>query len=167
MSRIKDVANQLCKLTVFVAGTLILLSTVGNAQEQIPRNSNQIVILYTHRTLTPINADWDRGIRSALAAGFSEPLDIEIEYLNLVRHKDPDYLRSWIELLRTKYASRPPDLIIPVFVPALDFTLEHRDVLFPKIPIVFCSAPEKLAESPFAFTGKIRDVNIQLKQAQP
>jgi hypothetical protein len=52
-------------------------------------------------------------------------------------------------------------------VPALDFTLEHRDVLFPKIPIVFCSAPEKLAESPFAFTGKIRDVNIQLKQAQP
>jgi signal transduction histidine kinase len=153
MSRTKDVADQLCQLAILLAGTFVLLSPVGSAQEQIPRNSKQIVILYTHRTLTPINADWDRGIRSALAAGFSEPLDIEIEYLNLVRHKDPDYLRSWIELLRTKYVSRPPDLIIPVFVPALEFTLEHRDTLFPKIPIVFCSAPLKLAEAAHAHPG--------------
>ena len=148
-----DVADQLCQHAVLVVGAIVLLSPVGNAQEQIPRYSKQIVILYTHRTLTPINADWDRGIRSALAAGFSEPLDIEIEYLNLVRHRDPDYLRSWIELLRTKYASRPPDLILPVFVPALGFTLEHRDKLFPGIPIVFCSAPPKLAEVAHAQPG--------------
>ncbi len=153
MSNTKGVANLLCRLAVSLSGTLILLSTRLNAQEKIPRNSQQIVILYTHRTLTPINADWDRGIRSTLEAGFSEPLDIEIEYLNLVRHKDPDYLQSWIELLRTKYASRPPDLIIPVFVPALEFTLEHRDTLFPKIPIVFCSAPAKLAEIAHAQPG--------------
>ena len=153
MSRTKDVANQLCRRTVYLAATLVLLSTIGNAQERSPRSSKQIVILYTHRTLTPINADWDRGIRSALTAGFSEPLDIEIEYLNLVRHKDPDYLRSWIELLRTKYVSQPPDLIIPVFVPALEFTLGHRDTLFPGIPIVFCSAPVKLADLAHAQPG--------------
>jgi ABC-type uncharacterized transport system substrate-binding protein len=118
----------------------------GFTHEQHPRRAKQIVILYTHRTLTPINADWDRGIRSALAAGWNEPLDIEIEYLNLVRHKDPDYLRGWIELLKTKYAAKPPDLVIPVYVPALEFTLEHRTTIFPNIPIVFCSAPPKLAE---------------------
>jgi hypothetical protein len=115
-------------------------------QGQRPRGAKQIVILYTHRTLTPINADWDRGIRSSLAAGFDEPLDIEIEYLNLVRHKDPDYLRGWIELLKTKYATKPPDLVLPVYVPALEFTLEHRETIFPNIPIVFCSAPPKVAE---------------------
>lgn len=153
MSRTKVVTNFLCPRAVLLVFALIWLTTAGIAQEQIPRNSKQVVILYTHRTLTPINADWDRGIRSALAAGFSEPLDIEIEYLNLVRHKDPDYLRSWIELLRTKYASRPPDLIIPVFVPALQFTLEHRDTLFPDIPVVFCSAPLKLAEVAHAQHG--------------
>jgi signal transduction histidine kinase len=116
------------------------------AQERLARNTKQIVILYTHRTLTPINADWDRGIRSALTAGFDEPLDIEIEYLNLVRHKDPDYLRGWIELLKTKYAAKPPDLVLPVYVPALEFTLQHRETIFPNIPIVFCSAPPKVAE---------------------
>ncbi len=116
------------------------------AQDPPARHAKQIVILYTHRTLTPINADWDRGIRSALAAGLEEPLDIEIEYLNLVRHKDPDYLRGWIELLKTKYATKPPDLVIPVYVPALAFTLEHRESIFPNVPIVFCSAPLKVAE---------------------
>lgn len=125
---------------------VLFLATPRFTQAQRPQNAKQIVILYTHRTLTPINADWDRGIRSSLAAGFDEPLDIEIEYLNLVRHKDPDYLRGWIELLKTKYAAKPPDLVIPVYVPALEFTLEHREAIFPEIPIVFCSAPLKLAE---------------------
>jgi signal transduction histidine kinase len=116
------------------------------AQERLARNTKQIVILYTHRTLTPINSDWDRGIRSALTAGWHEPLDIEIEYLNLVRHKDPDYLRGWIELLKTNYAAKPPDLVLPVYVPALEFTLQHRETIFPGVPIVFCSAPPKVAE---------------------
>ena len=31
-------------------------------------------------------------------------------------------------------------------LPALEFTLEHRETIFPDIPIVFCSAPLKLAE---------------------
>jgi signal transduction histidine kinase len=116
------------------------------AHEPRQRATKQIVILYTHRTLTPINAEWDRGIRSSLKAGFDGPLDIEIEYLNLVRHNDPAYLRGWIELLKTKYAASPPDLLLPVYVPALDFTLEHRDTIFPDVPIVFCSVPINVAE---------------------
>ena len=50
-------------------------------------------------------------------AGYHEPLDIEIEYLNLVRYQNSEYLSAWIDLLKTKYAAKPPDLIIPVFVP--------------------------------------------------
>ncbi len=146
MSITKCFANFRYRRSVALGCTLLLLSTVGVAQEQISRNAKQVVILYTHRTLTPINADWDRGIRASLSAGFDEPLDIEVEYLNLVRHKDPDYLRGWIELLKTKYAAKLPDLVIPVYVPALEFALEHREIIFPDVPIVFCSAPLKLAE---------------------
>ena len=99
------------------------------------------------------DADWDRGIRSALTAGLAEPLDIEIEYLNLVRHQDPDYLRGWIELLKTKYAAPPPDLVLPVCVPALQFTLQHRDTIFSGVPIDFCSATQGLAERAHAQPG--------------
>jgi signal transduction histidine kinase len=144
---IKNRASVLRQRVVLVfIGVLWALDVPGIAQESSLGRAKQIVILYTHRTLTPINADWDRGIRSSLTAGFDEPLDIEIEYLNLVRHKDPDYLRGWIELLKTKYASKPPDLVLPVYVPALEFTLQHRETIFPNVPIVFCSAPPKVAE---------------------
>jgi signal transduction histidine kinase len=138
--------NARCRIFLIVVVLAWWPAVLCLAQEHLPRHTKQIVILYTHRTLTPINADWDRGIRSSLMAGFDELLDIEIEYLNLVRHKDPDYLRGWIELLKTKYAAKPPDLVIPVYVPALEFTLEHRESIFPDVPIVFCSAPSKLAE---------------------
>jgi signal transduction histidine kinase len=133
-------------VVLIFAGMVWALAVPSVAQEHSLRHAKQVVILYTHRTLTPINADWDRGIRSSLAAGFDEPLDIEIEYLNLVRHKDPDYLRGWIELLKTKYAAKPPDLVLPVYVPALEFTLQHRETIFPDVPIVFCSAPPQVAE---------------------
>lgn len=129
-----------------VAVVFLFEGTSAFASGRVTRPQKQVVILYTHRTLTPINADWDRGIRSALAAEFDEPVDIEIEYLNMVRHRDVEYVRSWIELLKTKYAARPPDVVIPVYVPALQFTLENREVLFPKIPIVFCSAPPLMAQ---------------------
>lgn len=135
-----------CSRILTFTCAVLSLAMPNFAQEQRPGIVKQIVILYTHRTLTPINADWDRGIRSSLTAGFDEPLDIEIEYLNLVRHKDPDYLRGWIELLKTKYAAKPPDLVLPVYVPALEFTLQHRETIFPNVPIVFCSAPPKVAE---------------------
>lgn len=153
-----------CGCTVAVGCLLIFFDSEGIAQEQPQRNAKQVVILYTHRTLTPINADWDRGIRSALSAGFEEPLDIEIEYLNLVRHKDPDYLRGWIELLKTKYATRRPDLVIPVYVPAIEFALEHRETIFPEIPLVFCSAPPKLAERAHALP-KVTGVAFRLDVA--
>ena len=138
--------NRWCSRILAFTCAVWSLAMPSFAQEQRPRSAKQIVILYTHRTLTPINADWDRGIRSSLTAGFDEPLDIEIEYLNLVRHKDPEYLRGWIELLKTKYAAKPPDLVLPVYVPALEFTLQHRETIFPGVPIVFCSAPPKVAE---------------------
>ena len=161
MSRTKNVANFWCRHAMALGCTLLLFSATGIAQEHSSRNAKQVVILYTHRTLTPINADWDRGIRTALSAGFDEPLDIEVEYLNLVRHKDPDYLRGWIELLKTKYAVKPPDLVIPVYVPALEFALEHRQTIFPDIPIVFCSAPLKLAERAHALP-KVTGVAFRL-----
>jgi len=143
---VKHSWRRACRLMLAVACSVWMAAVPHASLGQQPRSAKQIVILYTHRTLTPINADWDRGIRSSLTAGFAEPLDIEIEYLNLVRHQDPDYLRGWIELLKTKYATKRPDLVIPVYVPALEFTLEHRETIFPKVPIVFCSAPLKLAE---------------------
>lgn len=110
------------------------------------RTSKRIVLLYTHRVVSPVNSEWYRGIVSELKAAFTEPLDIEIEYLDLVRSNDEDFERSWIELLRAKYSRKRPDLVIPIYIGAITFLQEHREELFPGVPIVFCSATKNLAD---------------------
>lgn len=49
-------------------------------------------------------------------------------------------------MLKTKYSNKPPDLVLPVYGPAIEFTLDNRETIFPNVPIVFCSASPKLAE---------------------
>ena len=142
-SHVRDCAWSCSQVLVLALG---FWAAPSFADVPAQRDAKQVVILYTHRPVTPICADWDRGIRNALARGYENPIDIEIEYLNFARYQDPAYVDGWIDLLKTKYAGRPPDLIIPVYIPALQFTLEHRASIFPGVPLVFCSVPPQLAE---------------------
>lgn len=106
----------------------------------------QVVILHSQRTLSTLNADWNRGILQALEEFYQEPLEIEVEYLDLVRDYYVErYSTRWTELLREKYGPQQVKLVIPVFDPALEFVLANREQLFPGVPIVFCSATEELA----------------------
>jgi hypothetical protein len=36
-------------------------------KDEAPGRKKQVVVLYRYRTLMPVNLDWDRGIRRALA----------------------------------------------------------------------------------------------------
>lgn len=141
MNRFQELRNALLLASVAMSGWV-----TGMADQPVSVETKQVVILYTHRPVAPICAEWDRGIRNALASQYSGPLDFEIEYLNLARYQDPDYIARWLELLRAKYGTKSPDVIIPVYVPAVQFALTHRDSIFPDVPLVFCSIPPKLAE---------------------
>lgn len=81
-----------------------------------------------------------------LKAAFPEQLDIDIEYLELLRSDDEEYEQRWIELLRAKYARKPPDLVIPIYISAIEFVNQHREKIFPGTPVVFCSATQHLAD---------------------
>ncbi len=114
-------------------------------ENELPAKKH-IVQLYSYRTLTPINADWDRGIRRALATGFPMGVRIDIEYLDLGRIDNAEYLQRWNDLLRMKYAGQRIDLVMPVYVQAFQFVRKHRDTLFSDVPVVFCSVNRALAE---------------------
>ncbi|WP_161604509.1 sensor histidine kinase [Roseiconus nitratireducens] len=93
----------------------------------------------------PVNIDRDRGLRRAFAEELGPNVDLDIEYLDLSRYGDDEYVRDWIILLQKKYADRQVDVVIPVAADAIEFTLAHRSVVFPDAPIVFCSAGVNLA----------------------
>ena len=107
----------------------------------------RVVILYTHRQMSPINKQWHSGIVDGIKQVYDGPMDIETEYMDVVLQDDKEYFNEWSEVLRLKYSKYPPDVVIPVFFPAYAFAVMNREMFFPGCPMVFCAVPQSFAES--------------------
>ena len=107
----------------------------------------RVVILYTHRQMSPINKQWHSGIVDGIKQVYDGPMDIETEYMDVVLQDDKEYFHEWSEVLRLKYSKYPPDVVIPVFFPAFAFAVMNREMFFPGCPMVFCAVPQSFAES--------------------
>jgi len=115
--------------------------------ESKAHSNKRVLILYTHRQMSPINMQWHTGIVEAIRRDYDGPIDVDVEYMDVVLHSDPEYFDDWSSLLKRKYSKYPPDVIIPVFFPALTFLVPNRNDLFPGCPIVFCAIPESFGAS--------------------
>ncbi len=104
--------------------------------------SKRILVLYSYRHPMPVNLQWDRGIRKAIAETYPGPVAFDVEFLDGQRLDDATIQELWVELMRRKYKHSKPDLIIPVHDLAASLFLEHSQSLFPDVPIVFCSMSE-------------------------
>ena len=123
------------KLFLWILSFLALFnSTLLASQQSQPKN---ILVLFSFRPTLPVASEWDRGIRSIFKAEPNLKVDVNIEYLNLLRFNDPNYIKMIFNVFRHKYFESKPDLIIAVYEPALDFLLRHQEDLFPGVPIVF------------------------------
>lgn len=108
--------------------------------------AKRIALISTFRQMSPVTADWQKGIMEAVRKNYDGPVEFEIEYLDLIHNSDPKYLRGWIDLLSTKYEQKPADVIVPLYFPSLMFLLANRTSVFEDVPIVFCSVPESFAK---------------------
>ncbi|MFM7929740.1 MAG: hypothetical protein ACKO9Q_18705, partial [Pirellula sp.] len=43
--------------------------------------SKRVLILYTHRQMSPINTQWHAGIIEAIRRDYQGPIDIDVEYM--------------------------------------------------------------------------------------
>jgi PAS domain S-box-containing protein len=85
----------------------------------------------------------NRAIRSTFAGESPGRIEIRNEYVDTSRLREADFKQAQVSLLRQKYAGRNVDLVIAVMSSGLDFALEHRDELFPGVPIVFVAVDQK------------------------
>jgi len=99
-----------------------------------------VLVLQSHRQSLPINTDWYRGIVRGFASAVGVRVDIEIEALDPVRYSEDDHIPHLLDVYRLKYAGAAPDLIIPTYMPALEFLLQDGGDLFPDALVVFCAA---------------------------
>lgn len=78
-----------------------------------------------------------KGIRNVLAAS-AYKIDLQIEYMDTKKYSYEPINSSLFKLYRDKFSDEDFDIIIVSDNHAYNFITEHRDQLFPGIPLVFC-----------------------------
>jgi PAS domain S-box-containing protein len=73
-----------------------------------------------------------------------DQVELYVEALDLMRLKNSQNDKKFVEIYRTKYDSVKLDVVVAGQRPVLDFLLHHRMDLFPGVPIVFGIIPKDI-----------------------
>lgn len=97
----------------------------------------RILVLHSYRP----NYSWTEHIDEGIMDILSDPgfeIDIKVEYMDIVKENDAEYLSMLLKLYQKKYPADLFDCIIATDNYALDFLIKNRFRLFKDTPIVFC-----------------------------
>jgi hypothetical protein len=134
---------------IFLLSFLLLLLADNHLAAAAPsKPAKKILLLYSYQSVLLANLEWDGGLRSVLKGTQAEPREFYTEFLDLSQFPDEPHLHGLIHLLRSKYAGRKIDLLVPVGELAFDFLSVHGNNLFPGVPIVFCAAEKHQVQPP-------------------
>lgn len=143
-------------------GLQILLSA-SPLRAEPSQDKNQILIIHSYHSGLAWTDSIASGIRDAFTLSGSD-IQMTSEYLDARRYPDSEISAGIQKLLISKLKDAAPDLIMVSDNNAFDFILEHRNRLFPGIPIVFCGIndfnPSKISKHP-GITGVAEELSIR------
>jgi signal transduction histidine kinase/ABC-type uncharacterized transport system substrate-binding protein len=103
-----------------------------------------VVVLTPDNTAgAPGSIQLNQGLRATFAAHSREHIQIRFEALDITRFQDARGRDLLVDFLQKKYAGQDIDLIVAGLAPSLDFALQHRQKIFPGVPIVFVGLDEE------------------------
>ncbi|MEW6520301.1 MAG: PAS domain-containing protein [Thermodesulfobacteriota bacterium] len=140
MIRTRRIALRKIPLFLLALSACLFLSA-ASPNNQLPK-PRQVLVLYSYQDGMPWEKLADQALRSAFAADATTRLELNVEYLDLIRYKDKEYLTSLRNLLQRKHAGRQLDLIIAMDAEAITFMIDHGTNLFADVPVIF-SADEQ------------------------
>lgn len=125
-----------------IAAALVVVATMQSGrpcfgEESTPREPQWILILQSYEAGRRFSELQERGVRDALFEKSDRSIRFETEYLDVEKNDSPDYLRAFAELLRGKYSRNPPNVIVAIDTPAVNFIIERCETVFPGIPVVY------------------------------
>ncbi len=141
---------------------VLLVAVVFNA---IPANAAQkrALLISSYHPGFPTFFQQIDGLNSVLEP---EGITLDVEFMDSKRFFDTDSLSRFHDLLKSKLAAiEPYDVIFTSDDNALIFALEHRDELFPNIPIIFFGVNNQILarslEPEQGITGVIEAVSMR------
>ncbi len=127
-----------CALAVVIALSCCPPATAG------PDAPKLVVVLYPDESDgAPGIILVNRALRSTFASQSPEHVELRNEYVDTARLRDAEFMKAQVSVLRQKYAGRKVDLVIAGLSSGLDFALEHRDEVFPGVPVVFVAVDQR------------------------
>src|SRR5262245_20206638 len=97
----------------------------------------RVLLLFTEPRLTPALIKVDAALRGTIESQSPVPVSVYTEYLDTNMFDGEVPLAELRELLRRKYATRPPDVILAAGSRALRIALHNRAALFSSAAVVF------------------------------
>jgi signal transduction histidine kinase/ABC-type uncharacterized transport system substrate-binding protein len=95
-----------------------------------------VLILHSNQRPTPAQIIIDDTLRGLVTDGFRRPVELFSEYLDDERTFLQEHGAIQAEFLRAKYRERNIRVIVADALPALQFSREFRDRIFPGVPVV-------------------------------
>jgi len=120
-----------------VVSSLALARPVQAGQE--PPSQKRVLALHGTGRDVEGTVTIDRELRRNLSRGLDGALDYYSEYFDSGRFPELQYEAAFAEFLRQKYGGRHFDVLVTLDNGGLEFLAEHRDELFPGVPVVFWS----------------------------
>jgi signal transduction histidine kinase len=137
---------------VLAIGFAVLMIAVRPVNAQEP--THRVLLLYPYDDAALFTQIAGAEIRKRLVEKFRTKIEIHAVFLDLARFPaETDELRS-AHYLAEKYAGKLPDIIMPLGTVAERFAVKYRDIIAPRVPIVFCCVAPELANGP----GRSKDV---------
>jgi PAS domain S-box-containing protein len=139
----------------------VLWSGSSSGAEQTPR---RVLMLHAFNYSFPATSRIADAARRRLFDRSPQKVEIDAEFLDLVRLSNPGHEARTVAYLREKYSRMPPDLVMTLGSAALPFIVKHRDAILPKVPVVFASvSPLNYVSSqpPPGVTGIVSEFNLE------
>ncbi len=130
-----------------------LRAQTGEAAPELRR----ILILYSADERLVATNIIGKALRERLDATSSPPTTVSSAFLDLGNYDDPAYVDSLAALLEVKHAAAPPDLVVALGPPALDFIVKYRDRVAPGARVAFALVGTR-ADRPGFAPGEIAGV---------
>jgi PAS domain S-box-containing protein len=124
--------------------TAVLLCSPAGAQGQLQKRTGRtrnVLLINSYRPTYDWTRQTTKGIEDTFTQ-YKDRIELEIEYMHSRHFEDEKHYENLYELYKHKASSRKYDVIIAADDNAFRFMRQHREELYPNVPVVFCGIQE-------------------------
>ena len=130
--------RQLAQRTIFFTVVCLTGLLFSLCSGETTPSSRQILILYPQSRDVPAYQAFEHGFKAQIEMSGEKNIQFSYEYLELDKYSQSEtYINQLTGLLKQKYETKPPDLVITYQEPAAKLSLDYGQGIFPGKPVIW------------------------------